>query len=121
MLAGACFGQQQAEPEATSSITQENGPEPSSVERFVMPFNQWVEEKMQGSSILNPTSRQQSQTIESKPGISLRQAIEQARNIQPGTVLSAERIETNGQLSYRIKILSEAGVVRMVMIPEEQP
>lgn len=89
------------------------------IERVVMPFTQWVEEKIQDSSIVNPTSAQQAEKKQSSGSNHLRTAIEKARAKHPGTVLSADRVDKNGQTSYLIKILSAEGIVKVVNIDDQ--
>ncbi len=93
---------------------------PDNVERFIMPFTHWLEEKVQDSVIANPVEQQKRQQKNSNGKLSLRGAIERAREQYPGTVLSADRIKSEKGLSYRIKILSDDGVVRTVAVDDTQ-
>lgn len=91
-------------------------PQTRKIERFVMPITNWVEEKLHDSTIANPALKKKRQQTEPIPGISLREAIELARKQHPGTILSADKIKSNESLTYRIKILSQGGVVRVLTI-----
>ncbi len=87
-----------------------------------MPMTNWLEEKLQDSSVMNPARGNKSAPPKeaSEKSLTLRDAIKKALSTHKGTVLSADRIEKNGNLSYRIKILSRNGVIRMVDISSDQ-
>lgn len=88
----------------------------SKVERVVMPFTEWVEKRIQNTSIVKPSVIPNKNKHKRLPGISLREAIERARTEHKGTVLGAERIEKENDLIYRIKIISQDGVIKIVEI-----
>ncbi|WP_103654310.1 PepSY domain-containing protein [Agarilytica rhodophyticola] len=88
----------------------------SSVERIVMPFTQWVEKRIQNTSIVKPSVFPNKNKRQQHKGISLRQAIELARREYKGTVLGAERIEEKDNLTYRIKIISKDGVIKVIEV-----
>ncbi|MCG8668150.1 MAG: PepSY domain-containing protein [Pseudomonadales bacterium] len=117
---------QAAEQEVSSDDNEEGWvkekvePQTKKIERFVMPFTNWVEEKLHESAIANPAEQQAKKKSPKVASISLRQAIEFARQQHPGTVLSADRIKSENTFSYRIKILSKEGVVRVVSVAGNQ-
>lgn len=100
----------------------ENPPEESKVERFVMPFTKWVEGKLHSSTMVNPIKKQIAQKKGAKTGQqgSLRAAIKEALAVYPGTVLSAEKSDESGVLRYRIKIISADGVVKIITVPTDE-
>jgi len=87
------------------------------VERFVMPFTRWVEGKLQKSSVINPTAKQAKKSQSKASQHTLRTAIKQALSLHPGTVLSADKVQQNNGLVFKIKILSKDGVIRIVTVP----
>lgn len=123
MVADEQARQVEAQPPSRADTDDDQGwiktnvePQTSKVERIVMPFTNWVEEKIHKSTLVNPAAHQQQQNQPSPQTISLRQAIAKALAIHSGTVLSADRIETAGELQYRIKILSPGGVLREITV-----
>lgn len=88
------------------------------VESFVMPFTHWVEDKIQNTDIMKPSVYVQEASPEPAKGIGLRGAIEKARAEFEGTVLSADKITSEGQLVYRVKILSKEGVVKQIEVSD---
>lgn len=113
---------QNTAPPESSWINDTVEPQTKRVERFVMPMTNWLEEKLQDSSVMNPARGNKSAPPKeaSEKSLTLRDAIKKALSTHKGTVLSADRIEKNGNLSYRIKILSRNGVIRMVDISSDQ-
>ena len=88
-------------------------------ERFVMPFTRWVEGKLQGSSVVNPTAQKAKKAQTLKSQHTLRTAIKQALAQYPGTVLSADKTKLASGLEFKIKILSKDGVVRIITIQSD--
>lgn len=93
----------------------------SAVERATQPAASWVEERLQSSSLLQASvySREQSQQPAGER--TLREAILLAREQFSGSVLSAERMNEDELNWFRIKILSEAGVLRLIDIDSSVP
>ncbi len=84
------------------------------IERAVMPVTRWIEEKIHNAYKTGSTSPHSDHA--KQPGLSLREAIDLARKEHGGTVLSADRIDQQGAINYRVKILSKGGVIKMVDI-----
>ena len=104
------------EQESQSSDAQTPGSanRASAVERATKPIANWVEEKLQKSSLLQPSTYSR-ERVESPAGErTLREAILIARGEFDGSVLSAKRMSEGDQSWYRIKILSDAGVLRLI-------
>lgn len=82
------------------------------LERAVMPVTRWIEDKIhnvyKAESSTSPTE------ASSGPAIGLREAINLAREKHGGTVLSADRIDDEGDITYRVKILLGEGIIKMV-------
>jgi len=53
-------------------------------------------------------------------GRDLHQAVESARRIHGGKVLSAERMQMDGRDGYRVKLLTPSGRVRIVQMPNPE-
>lgn len=82
-------------------------------EHFVEPFKRWAEDSVQNSELLQP-SKPKAKRPKTAAAISLRQAINRARQQHQGTVLSAKyQAQRN---SYLIKIISAQGVVKTIVI-----
>ncbi len=94
-------------------------PKTKKVERFIMPFTEWVEGKLHDSSLVNPTAKKAEggDNNTEKNQLTLRQAIKKALQQYPGTVLSAEKHALEHKPEYKIKILSKDGVIRVVSVP----
>jgi len=107
-----------ANPENADIVVDELTPkkvEINSVERLITPITQWVEGKIQTISVVKPSvySREKnSLNVE----ITLREAIKLARKQFQGTILGADKVETDSDLSYQIKILSSKGIVKTITI-----
>lgn len=89
------------------------------IERSVMPITNWVEKKIQGTNIIKPSPYRSNKNQQDAPepnGITMRQAIVQAMDSYPGTVLSSEKTQSNGHQAYQIKILSKQGVIRIIEV-----
>ena len=110
---------------ATNSVQQQNAetppglktqPKKGTVDRFIIPLTDWVEEKVQRTTLLNSAVEARKTSQKNTKGLSLREAIKRASNQYEGTVLSAERIDQEGVLSYQVSILSKQGVVKTILI-----
>ena len=99
----------------------DTAPKISNIERSVMPATQWLERKIQNRSVIQPSIYiGNDKNDDNTTQITLREAIEEAKKEQVGTVLSAKRI-TNGQKHlYEIKILSESGIIKIIEIEDEK-
>lgn len=100
-----------------SDNTEDKEPElrRSSAERAVMPFTNWVEDKIQDSSLLKPSPYSKDK-IKLK-GKDLRTAIKYATKMYPGTVLSAKRIESDQGEQFFVKIISSEGLIKTIHVP----
>ena len=102
-------------------ISAERAPiETSAVERATRPVATWVEERLQNSSLLQPSALSRERTEPQVGELSLREAILLAREEFSGSVLSADRISDEEGSRFSIRILSETGVLRTIDI-EAQP
>lgn len=107
------------EAESPATAAQEGKPETGSAERFVMPVKTWLEDKAQGFEVLNPTLAE-SQKPRTTNKSALRQAIKKAQQAFPGTVLSASRTSGESVVSFKVKILSPAGVIKEISIVDSE-
>jgi len=94
--------------------------EVNGVERLLTPITQWVEGKIQKMSVVKPTVFSREPDNKSS-GITLREAIKIASNQYQGTILGATKVEENNKLTFRIKILSSEGVVKIISVNGYQP
>ena len=107
----------------TSALVQELSPEnphhkptTSSVEKAFTPITRWVEDIFQNTSIMKPSAFNRVPANGIQTQVSLREAIKLALKMNSGTVLSANKINQDGQVNYKIKILSKDGVVNILSI-----
>jgi len=87
----------------------------NSVERLITPITQWVEGKIQTISVVKPSVYSREKRLFNVQ-MTLREAIKLARKEYQGTILGADKIETDSHLSYQIKILSNQGIVKTITI-----
>ena len=81
------------------------------IERFVNPLTRWLEEQIhQKRSVKEPRN------TPAATSLTLRTAINMAQQTHPGKVLSAEKVKSEELLSYRIKIISDKGIVKTILI-----
>ena len=100
---------------------RENSPKTSSIERSVMPVTQWLENKLQNNSLIQPSiyiDDKKSETVEIQ--LTLREAIEQAKQQQAGTVLSAKKISNESGITFEVKILAESGIIKIIEIEDDK-
>lgn len=85
-----------------------------------MPFTHWVEGKIHKTTITKSSPQLRKDLGKNKPklktGINLREAITQARNEFEGTILSADKVESDGGMHYLIKILSSNGLIKQIKV-----
>lgn len=118
LLPGIVFAQVNETPQTeTEAELIEPEPKTSQIERSIMPVTQWLENKIQNNSVIQPSIY-----IDDKPKdtntspFTLRQAIEIAKEQQAGTVLSAKKITDDVQTSFEVKILSETGIIKIITV-----
>ncbi|PCK09325.1 MAG: hypothetical protein COA42_04785 [Alteromonadaceae bacterium] len=103
-------------------VLEEKGPKPkknipsSRIERSVMPFTHWVEGQIHKTTFTKSSPQIRKNKPKTKTGISLREAISQARQQFKGTILSADKVESDKDLHYLVKILSPDGIIRQIKI-----
>lgn len=108
--------QSEEAPDPPSWKNKKIAPETTPMERFVWPFTRWLEEKVHNTSLIrSPDAKLQDEQAEPQ-GLNLREAIQQASDRYPGTVLSADKLEQDGKLEYRVKIISPQGVVKTLSV-----
>ena len=90
----------------------------SSIERFVQPFTRWAEDQIHDAGLIRSPSVQEKNIFEPKGSLTLREAIQHATSRYPGTVLSANKVIFEENLSYQVKIISAQGVVKTIKITE---
>lgn len=111
--------EKQAPDTESSSIEPEepaSSQELSAAERATQPITSWVETRLQNSSLLQPSTYSRDRPEQPTGERTLREAILLAREQFSGSVLSAERVDEDGLNEFRIKILSELGILRMINI-----
>lgn len=106
---------------ATEEAEENSSLESSAVERATKPVASWVEEKLQNSALLQPSTYSRTPTEKPVGERTLREAILLAREQFNGSVLAAERMDEEGRSWFRIKILSETGVLRMIDVEAAVP
>ena len=91
-------------------------PKPEKVERFVMPFTKWVENKLHSSPVVNPTNNEAKRRVAANNKNQMRTAIRRALKAYPGTVLSVDKSNSGLTQIYKVKIISKSGIVKIVTI-----
>lgn len=86
------------------------------VGRYIAPVTDWIEEKVQNSTLIRSKADERKASIKKIDGLSLREAIRQASEQREGTVLTARRVEEDGKVHFQVAILSDQGVVKSIRI-----
>lgn len=86
------------------------------VGRYIAPVTDWIEEKVQNSTLIRSKADERKASIKKVDGISLREAIRLASEQREGTVLTARRVEEDGEVHFQVAILSDQGVVKSIRI-----
>lgn len=108
-----------AEEVFTGIIEESSSTESSAVERATKPVASWVEERLQKSSLLQPSTYSRDRPEQPAGERTLREAILLAREQFSGAVLSAERMSDEERKWFSIKILSQQGIVRIIDVDAE--
>lgn len=110
-------GAQVEQSENAATVKQEESDTTSKVERFVAPVTRWIEDAVRDSPLMRQSEGgKKPSEPQTNNGMDLRTAILSATNQFPGTVLNAEKETLDGVVQYRIRILSEQGVVKTVVV-----
>ena len=76
----------------------------------------WIEDKLQNSDLLKPSALTRKKKAKRSDLLSLREAIAEAQKVYKGTVLTADQVAQDDSITYRIKILSETGIVKWINV-----
>lgn len=123
LLSHASILAQETDPviDADSVEAMEKPPKISDIERSVMPATQWLEKKLQNRPLIQPSIYlDDDKNEDNATQLTLREAIEKAKQQQPGTILSAKKIINEQSRLFEIKILSGSGIIKIIEIKDEK-